>query len=1178
MTLSMGPVVEIPDGTTASGSLCPPGSRVRSDDAGQRRSPERSVRYSAACLADALGRPRPTPEQAAVIEAPLASTLVVAGAGSGKTETMAARVVWLVANGWCRPGEVLGLTFTRKAASELGGRISQRLRLLRSLGLTWRPGDATCGDGGAVMEGPASTRRRDGDLAVDEDAEDSDVLTYHGFAGRLLAQYGGWLGVDPDARLLSEASAWQFAHQVVSGWDGPMNHVGIGVAGVTKAVIALSAELAEHLRGEDELDTYLAELHGMVSALPSGTSRSKGLPREVSVLMDGVKARRQIIPLVREYRALKRRHGALDFADQVSQACRLVREVAGISAAARQMYRVVLLDEVQDTSEAQLALLRDLFVTVEAERGTAVPVTAVGDPHQAIYGWRGASATTMQRFSTTFGTDGGEVPVRHLSASWRNDESILEVANTVAGPLRAGSVVPVRRLIPRPGAGVGRIDVARLSSLQAEADHVAAWVSARRAEGVRSAAVLCRRRSQIPLIVASLRRHGLAVDVVGLGGLLTTPEVADVVALLSVAADRDRTDALMRLLTGPVCRLGAADLDGVAAWARLTTVGAGGDGGPPSTVDGKVSAGLRQGQRPWLAGLLDDLPRETWRGPDGESVSGTAVTRLSELARAVDAVRARRADSLVDQELAAEHALGLTIDVDALPGAGPSAGRIALDAFLDVVTEFERTLDAPTMEEFVAWLEVARVQERNLDLPTGPAQPDAVHVMTVHAAKGLEWDAVAVPGLVEGGFPAYTARTRPTATSWQSNAPTDRGWCSRLAELPYDLRGDRDALPRLAWQETSDLPELEAALKRVAQDGGEHLLREERRLMYVAVTRARCDLLLTAPVWAEATTPRVSSRFLEEIRQAILPVPHGTPWADMPNPNNPDEADNPYLGSGLRTCWPLDGTGPKPLCEAAQLVEAFRDPAREGRDHECGPATTRSRNRDGLIRALLAPRPQAGGERSVDGEIRHGEPLSVSEIVFRAANPGGYQERHVRTVPSRPDARARAGQDFHSRVEAYYRQQPSLLDSLPADPRDPEASGAGGSRHQELDSEVSLWWKRFLTSPWAKREPIACELPVDTAIGGSIVRGRIDAVFPNGSGGYVIVDWKTGNGTSRSAETEHALQLAAYRIAFARWAGVAPQDVQAACYYAGSGLTRWFELDSVDVAGLVGGEPHRVAG
>src|SRR4051812_46418615 len=126
---------------------------------------------TAAELARELGLPAPTAEQTAVIEAPLLPGLVVAGAGSGKTETMASRVVYLVATGQVRPEQVLGLTFTRKAATSLGQRVRRRLRMLAGSGI-----------------GTADPR----DLLGDP-----EVATYHSFGGRLIADFGPLAGVEP---------------------------------------------------------------------------------------------------------------------------------------------------------------------------------------------------------------------------------------------------------------------------------------------------------------------------------------------------------------------------------------------------------------------------------------------------------------------------------------------------------------------------------------------------------------------------------------------------------------------------------------------------------------------------------------------------------------------------------------------------------------------------------------------------------------------------------------------------------------------------------------------------------------------------------------------------------------------------------------------------------------------
>jgi DNA helicase II / ATP-dependent DNA helicase PcrA len=143
---------------------------------------------SAKEIAAELGQPEPTAQQVDVIEAPMSPLLVVAGAGSGKTETMTGRVVWLVANGFVEPDQVLGLTFTRKAATELSERIGARLRLLQQRDV-WHPRVGDEETGAEVLGGTPT------------------VSTYHSYAGRLVREHALRLGFESESRLLSEAAA-----------------------------------------------------------------------------------------------------------------------------------------------------------------------------------------------------------------------------------------------------------------------------------------------------------------------------------------------------------------------------------------------------------------------------------------------------------------------------------------------------------------------------------------------------------------------------------------------------------------------------------------------------------------------------------------------------------------------------------------------------------------------------------------------------------------------------------------------------------------------------------------------------------------------------------------------------------------------------------------------------------
>ncbi|MGH3839384.1 MAG: UvrD-helicase domain-containing protein, partial [Pseudonocardiaceae bacterium] len=207
-------------------------------------------------LAAELGIASPTAEQADVIAAdPHAPTLVVAGAGSGKTETMAARVVWLVANGYVTPEGVLGLTFTRKAAQQLAERVRARLRRLVGSGVLDRL-DPTGARRAAVLAGEAT------------------VLTYHAYAGRLVAEHALRLPTDPGARLLTETGAWQLAHRVTASWEPDLDLDGKVPRTVTGWVLGLAGQLAEHLCEPAQLrEATEAVITALVTASPSPRQR-----------------------------------------------------------------------------------------------------------------------------------------------------------------------------------------------------------------------------------------------------------------------------------------------------------------------------------------------------------------------------------------------------------------------------------------------------------------------------------------------------------------------------------------------------------------------------------------------------------------------------------------------------------------------------------------------------------------------------------------------------------------------------------------------------------------------------------------------------------------------------------------------------------------------------------------
>lgn len=1050
-------------------------------------------------VARLLGRPAPTPEQVAVIEAPLEPLLVVAGAGSGKTETMTARVVHLVANGLVERDRVLGLTFTRKAAGELSDRVRRRLRALdRALGRAASPTDA--------LVAPT-------------------IATYNSYAAGIVGEHALRIGVEPSARLLGEAGRWQLAHEIVERWAVDLE-VDLAPSTVTEAVLDLAGALAEHLVAPDELRAFADRWLATVDGLPAGSAR--GVPKAVRDVRESLALRGRLVDLVAEFTARKRAADVMDFADQVALAARLACDVPEVGAVERSRFAVVLLDEYQDTSVAQLVLLRHLFGDVSGP-GVGHAVTAVGDPHQSIYGWRGASAGGLERFPDQFPrAAGGRAPVLALSTSWRNDRAVLAAANVVADALRVDvgtrGHLALERLGPRPDAGAGEVAVAVTATVEEEAAEVAAFVAARRTPGV-TAAVLCRRRAQFPLLQQALIDAGLPVEVVGLGGLLDTPEVVDLVAALEAAHDPSRGDSLMRLLTGPRARLGLADLHALADWsAQLARAHAADD--------------ARAADRS-IVDALDELPPRGWVSGHGRRLSENGRERLADLAAVLRRLRGLTYLSVADLAGEAERLLGLDIEVTVRGGS--VVPRAHLDAFRAVAAEFDSG-EGGTLGAFLAWLAAAQQEERGLEVPITEPDADAVQLLTVHAAKGLEWDVVAVPGLVERTFPVAVRA----------------GWVTDRGALPTALRGDRDHLPDVALDGAADLVDVGRRLAGYAAAHAAHHLAEERRLAYVAVTRARRHLLLAASRWRDGVRPTASSVFLDELVDAgergevpLVRLAWAPPvGADGAAPERPEAPVGPPAG------WPPErplGARTEAMETAARAVRAVleaREVAGAGAVPDAGevPGTARGGSDGGDLLAaaelLLAERRRREADRS---DVRLPAHLAASAVVQLAADPARFARQLRRPVPLEPSARARRGTAFHAWVEAYFGAAALVdLDALP---------GADDETVAD-DLDLAALQTRFLASEWAARTPVAVEVDVETPVGDVVLRSRIDAVFPERDGGVVVVDWKTG----RPPADEHAvrareLQLATYRLAWSRRSGLPLEKVSAAFYYVATGET-----------------------
>jgi DNA helicase II / ATP-dependent DNA helicase PcrA len=1073
-------------------------------------------------LCDALGVEF-SDEQLAAITAPLEPGVIIAGAGSGKTTVMAARVVWLVGTGAVRPEQVLGLTFTRKAAAELSARIRAAL----------------------VTAGVVDAH------GVDSSGEQV-VMTYDAFAGRLVSEHGLRLGFEADPTLISGATRYRLASRVVKSAAGPFEYISrLRPGTVTERVLKLDADLQQHLVDPDGLDPHARDY--LVELASAPLNNRGNVYADVKRAMVAAEERLELVSLVRDYQRLKQRLGVVEFADQMAIAARLALEVPPVSAILRDTFSVVLLDEYQDTSAAQAVLLRGLFSGKTPSEGLGHPVTAVGDPFQAIYGWRGAAASNIIAFDGDFRTRRGERARRFaLTVNRRSGQRILDVANTLSAPLRAdaSSLLGARESAPDgvgllrapDGTPTGEIRAAVHLSWPEEVRWIADQVVSAHSDGTAGhwadIAVLTRRNADIGALYGELTSRDVPVEIVGLGGLLQLPEIADVLATLRLIDDVTANPDLIRLLTGPRWRIGVRDLALLGRRARELAHA------PRTPAESRERAEELLGAQDLLGALegavadvdptdlvcLLDAVEDPGEA-DWADYSAEARRRFRQIAGELDQLRQHSDEPVLDLTRRVIVTLGLDVEVMATPEFVRSGRRDQLGTFSDAVADYVDVDGDASLSGLLAYLQAEIDQGAGLEQAV-PSDREAVKLLTVHRAKGLEWPVVFLPALMHGVFP--------------SDRVTDN-WVTNPAVLPAELRGDADAIPQLAEASNTAMGTYKTALR------GQQLLAEDR-LAYVAATRAKRLLVGSGHYWrAELANPRRPSDYLETIMAAAQAGGRLDPVADEPGPVNP------LLVQATAQRWPapLDAEATARRAEAAAEVEAARVRLRGG----AGPVEP-----DGYELLLDDAEVAAGWDADLDRLLaeltaaRSGRQqvvlpadLSASAVLRLAEDPESFAAELARPMPRPPSRAARFGTRFHAWVERQFTGRlgvGGLGQQQLIDPDDlPDRADAGA----EADDDLRELCRAFAEGAYGHRVPYAVEAPFSLVVGGRLIRGRIDAVYelaPDPSTGshgphrFQVVDWKTGR-----AESADPLQLAIYRLAWAEVIRVPIEQVDAVFYH-----------------------------
>ncbi|MGH1562121.1 ATP-dependent helicase [Mumia sp. DW29H23] len=1021
--------------------------------------------------------PELDPHQQAVVDHAGGPLLVLAGPGTGKTTTLVETVVDRIERHGLRPEQVLVLTFSRKAAEELRHRIATRL-------------DRT-------VSTPLAT-------------------TFHSFCYGLVREFQDPKSYSEPLQLLSASESDTRIRELVVG-------------GLEDRTVAWPTRLGPALRTRG----FAVELERLMTR-----TRALGLD-PVDLAAAGAAAGRTdwaaAAQFFEEYLDVLDAQNLIDYAELVHRAGLVVADPEH-QPALRDRFRFVIVDEYQDTDPAQVALLRGLA-------GDGRDLVVVGDPDQSIYAFRGADVSGILGFADAFRTrDGGPAPVASLRRTRRFGPRILAASREVAQRIPLGPLAVQARGFrdPEPGGAVDgdEVWVRTFTDPASEADHIALML--RRAhleEGVGwdGMAVLVRSGAAMPRLQRALQAAGVPVEMAGAEvPLRTEPAVAALLGALHLAvvlAEQREPDpeSVERFLTGPLGDLDAAELrilcqelrrrdayddEGERRLARPSRellvalvreplilgslVDAGGSGGR----GGRAGEVARRAYR--AAALLGEAARLVASQASPEQVLWTLWRGTRWQSRLVAAIEGASRGAATE-ELAAD-------DADAA-----AAAHRDLDAVVALFALAARAEESQRRQRVAAFLdEVARHEVPADTLAERGQRGAAVRLLTAHRSKGLEWDLVVVAGAQEGTWPDVRHRGTLLAAERLAGRPgptvADR---SRDAEAVRDAEARRDTeAPR-----GRDAADGHASLSLPATTA--ELVAEERRLFYVAVTRARRRLVVTA-------------------------VQSPDPEGDQPSPFVADVARHATHVSTRPERRPRRGLSLR------GVIAELRELAQHGATDAVRDAAAQR------LAILAATRLPAAAPADPDAW------WGLREVT-RSEQPVRTLEEPVRLSGSSLDGISSCSLSWFLTHEAKGETVSStaqgfglLVHALAAD----VVQGGSAADPKALDAALDVVWDRLAyAAPWvaqrerdearaaigrfaqwhaeqeqaARRRPLAAEhgFEVRLPVAGDevVLRGSMDRVEVDVDGLVHVVDFKTGKRAPTGSEIAEHAQLGVYQLA-----------------------------------------------
>jgi len=510
-----------------------------------------------------------------------------------------------------------------------------------------------------------------------------------------------------------------------------------------------------------------------------------------------------------------------------------------------------------------------------------------------------------------------------------------------------------------------------------------------------------------------------------------------------------------------------------------------------------------------------------YQGTPGFSEEGLA--RLRKFALSLRSLRRNLNGSITEAIIEVEQFLSL--DTEVLVRDGWQSGRKNLDRFLDEAARFEK--NGGTLLGFLQWLKIAEDTEGGLKPAEVDVRSDAVQILTIHSAKGAEWDYVAIPGLADKTFPSVGKKS----DDWVNNA----------GSIPVSMRGDCEQLPSINFDSFSTNKNLKDGLERFEDQWKARKSMEEMRLAYVAITRAKKGLICTTSHFRNGEKIVNPSSLFNIFANALIKIKGGSVLTDTPIP----EGRNPIKENPTTGIWPTRSSRLDKLQEVSLGIESatpFTQAEVNSLIKEAADAEKVSLLAD--MQAILSEISNRNEKVMITLPSR----LSVSTLLYLARDPQELALRLRRPMPNHIDKYARRGTDFHLWLENHF-EHPSLISM-----DDLFNQSSSVISEEFADAPLDKLQQAWLASEWASKQPVGVEVGFETMIDNTLIRGRIDAVYQSGDQ-FEVVDWKTGKVKDGDDLATAAIQLAMYRLAYSKLKNVPIEKISAAFHYVADNLT-----------------------